>query len=477
MIARNRLYIDGAWVAPHSTQVIEVINPATEQVIGSVPAGTAEDMDRAVRAASAAVEAWGQLTPDERAAWCARIAAELRSREQELSDLITAEVGCTASFSTEVQTRLPIDKLASMPELVASMEFSQQLGGAEVARVGVGVVAAITPWNYPLLQIVEKVAPALVAGCTVILKPSEVTPLNAFVLAEAAHAVGLPKGVFNLVSGNGPDAGAPLVAHPLVDMVSFTGSTLAGREISRVAAATVKITAMELGGKSASVVLPDVDAAMFDTAVRRAVSSSLSNSGQTCSALTRLVIPASRLARAEAVAREVAAEFTVGDPHDPATRLGPLVSVAQRDRVAGYVKTGLDEGAELITGGNAITDENGVGYYFQPTVFTKVTRDMVIAKEEIFGPVLVILTYQDDDIDDAVAIANGTDYGLAGAVWSSSPAQARAVAGRIKTGVISINGAWGPDDAPFGGFKQSGHGREAGTFGIEEYLTAKVYAF
>lgn len=468
------LFIGGDWVAPSSADRIEVFDPATEQAIGVVPAGTTQDVDRAVRAAAAALPAWQALPPGDRAQWCRRIGEGLAARADELSALITAEVGCPLPFSAEVQTKLPIDKFLAMPQLAETIPFVEFIDDTEVVLEGIGVVGAITPWNYPLLQITEKVGGALVAGCTVVLKPSEMTPLNAFVLAEVAESVGLPAGVLNIVTGTGPATGTPLVEHPLVDMVSFTGSTAVGREVSRLAALRVKPTALELGGKSASVVLSDVDDDLLATAVRRTVGSSVSNSGQTCSALTRLVVPEALLARVEELAVEAARAIVVGDPRADGVAMGPLVSGLQRERVLAHVRSGLDDGARLLVGGVEPPVE-GAGHFVAPTVFTDVRPEMAIAREEIFGPVLVILTYPGDE-DTAVELANATDYGLAGAVWSADPAAARRVAGRIRTGVQMINGAWGSDDAPFGGFKQSGHGRESGAHGVREFLTAKVYA-
>ena len=368
-----------------------------------------------------------------------------------------------------IQAGLPIANFANFAKLLKEFVFEKRVGNSLVVREPVGVVAAITPWNYPLHQIALKVAPALAAGCTVVLKPSEVAPFNAFILAEAIEAAGLPQGVFNLVTGFGANAGEALVKHRDVDMISFTGSTRAGKRISELAAQAVKRVALELGGKSASVILDDADLA---TAVKGTVNGCYLNSGQTCTALTRMLVPDSLYQEAARIAAEVAKSFTVGDPLAETTRLGPLSSQAQLERVRGYIRKGLQEGAELLAGG--AEPPEGVppgGYYVKPTVFGRVSNDMTIAREEIFGPVLSIIPYQDEE--DAVRIANDTVYGLAGAVWSRDDARAQRVARRIRAGQVDVNGGAFNMNAPFGGFKQSGHGREAGVYGLEEFLEYK----
>jgi acyl-CoA reductase-like NAD-dependent aldehyde dehydrogenase len=355
-----------------------------------------------------------------------------------------------------------------MPEVMADFPFEETVGNSLVVREPVGVVGCITPWNYPLHQIAAKVAPALAAGCTVVVKPSEVTPLNAFVLAEIMQAVGLPAGVFNLVTGLGPEVGEALVIDPDVDMISFTGSTRVGRRIGELAAPMVKRVALELGGKSPNVILDDAD---LQAAVVDGLGKCFLNSGQTCSALTRMLVPRARLAEAEQIAAAAVAQTTVGDPLEADTRLGPLVSEAQRERVRGYIRKGVEEGAKLVAGGDEPPEGLQRGYFVRPTVFSDVRPDMTIAQEEIFGPVLAIMPY--DDEDDAVRIANDTIYGLAGGVWSGDPERAKRVARRIRTGQIEINGATFNPTAPFGGFKQSGHGRELGRYGLEEFLEVK----
>ena len=466
------LYIAGDWVAPIGTAVIEVRNPTTEELIGQIPAGSAEDMDKAVQAAAAALPAWSATPPAERAAYCERIGQYMMERLEGLIDTIASELGSPLEFTRGIQTSWPIGKFLAMPALAAGTVFAEEHGDSVILREGVGVVAAITPWNYPMLQIADKVAPALTAGCTVVLKPSEVTPLNAFLLAEAAHAAGLPAGVLNLVTGYGPDAGEALVGHPLVDMVSFTGSTRAGRRISEIAAATVKATAMELGGKSPNVILDDFDDARLREIVAAGVANCYENSGQTCSALTRMIVPRSQLAAVESAAVEAASAMQLGDPFADSTMLGPLVSEAQRERVRGYIAAGVEEGARLLIGGIEAPAGLPVGHFVAPTVFSDVRPGMRIAQEEIFGPVLSIIPC--DSEEEAIAIANGTDYGLAAAVWSADPARAKRVALRIRSGIVQVNGGDGPPDAPFGGFKQSGHGREGGKFGLDEFLSTRT---
>jgi aldehyde dehydrogenase (NAD+)/betaine-aldehyde dehydrogenase len=385
----------------------------------------------------------------------------------DIAQLIAHEVGMPLSLSMMIQAGLPISTFLSMADVVEQITWEQQVGNSLVVREPVGVVGAITPWNYPLHQIAAKVAPALAAGCTVVLKPSEVAPLNAYVLAEVIHDVGLPPGVFNLVAG-GAAVGEAIASHPGVDMVSFTGSTRAGRRVSELASQTVKRVALELGGKSANVILEDAN---LEKAVATGVTMCYLNSGQTCSALTRMLVPRSRLADVEAIATREAEAATPGDPFADGTRLGPLVSAVQRDRVRSYIQKGIDEGAKLLTGGTDAPEGLEKGYFVRPTVFSEVRRDMTIAQEEIFGPVLSILPY--DTEEEAIAIANDSSYGLAGAVWAEDPERAKQVARRIRTGQVDINGGSFNPLAPFGGFKQSGHGRELGRFGLEEFLEIK----
>jgi acyl-CoA reductase-like NAD-dependent aldehyde dehydrogenase len=469
MLVRDKFYIGGQWVAPSGAQTIDVHNAGTGEVMGRVPAGTEKDIEAAVAAARRALESWSQTATEKRAEFLEKISAALKARADELARTIAQEVGMPLKMASRIQAGLPIANFANYAKLVKEFPFESRVGNSLVVREPVGVVGAITPWNYPLHQITLKVAPALAAGCTVVLKPSEVAPFNAFILAEAAQSAGLPAGVLNIVTGYGTAAGEALVKHPGVDMISFTGSTRAGKRISELAAQSVKRVALELGGKSASVILDDADLAM---AVKGTVNGCYLNSGQTCTALTRMLVPEKFYPEAARIAAEVAAGFTVGDPLSESTRLGPLTSQAQLERVRGYIKKGLAEGAELVAGG--AEPPEGVpsgGYYVRPTVFGNVRNDMSIAQEEIFGPVLSIIPYRDEE--DAVRIANDTVYGLAGAVWSKDEARAQRVARRIRAGQVDVNGGAFNMNAPFGGFKQSGHGREAGVYGLEEFLEYK----
>ena len=469
MLVRDKLFIGGRWVAPSGSEMIDVHNAGTGEVMGRVPAGNAKDVDAAVAAAREALDKWSSTSPSVRSELLEKISGSLKARADELAKTIAQEVGMPLKLAGRIQAGLPIANFANFAKLLREFVFEERVGNSLVTREPVGVVAAITPWNYPLHQIALKVAPALAAGCTVVLKPSEVAPFNAFILAEAIEAAGLPQGVLNLVTGYGADAGEALVKHRDVDMISFTGSTRAGKRISELAAQGVKRLALELGGKSASLILDDADLA---TAVKGTVNGCYLNSGQTCTALTRMLVPESRYQEAAKIAAEVANSFTVGDPLAETTRLGPLSSQAQLERVRGFIRKGLQEGAELLAGGADAPE--GVppgGYYVKPTVFGRVRNDMTIAREEIFGPVLSIIPYKDEE--DAVRIANDTVYGLAGAVWSRDDARAQRVARRIRAGQVDVNGGAFNMNAPFGGFKQSGHGREAGVYGLEEFLEYK----
>ncbi|HEX2678493.1 MAG TPA: aldehyde dehydrogenase family protein [Polyangiales bacterium] len=470
MNLHDKLYIDGAWTPsdrdPSAT--IDVIDSASEAVMGRVPEGTATDVDRAVRAARAAFEGWAALSVEERAGYLVKISEALGKRMEMLGDLMAHEVGMPLALSKMIQAGLPTANFGTFAQLARSYTFEEQVGNSLVVREPVGVVGCITPWNYPLHQIAAKVAPALAVGCTVVVKPSEVAPLNAFVLAEVMHEVGLPKGVFNLVTGYGPVVGEAIASHPLVDMVSFTGSTRAGKRVSELAAQTVKRVALELGGKSANIILDDAD---LERAVRNGVNACYLNSGQTCSALTRMLVPRGKQAEAVAIAKRAAEELTVGDPMQANTRLGPLVSAAQRDRVRSYIRKGLEEGATLVTGGPDAPEGLSRGFYVRPTVFADVKNEMTIAQEEIFGPVLCILPY--DTEDDAVRIANDTVYGLSGGVYSADAERAKRVARRMRTGQVEVNGGRYNLLAPFGGYKQSGNGREMGKLGLDEFLEIK----
>lgn len=468
----KKFYIGGEWCAALTDEFIQVINPATESVVGAVPAAGQQDVDRAVAAAKEALPSWSATSPQVRISYLKQLHEELVARVPDIGDLITAELGMPIKLCQRIQAGLPVAVLESYISLLQDFTFSERVGNSLVIKEPVGVVAAITPWNYPLHQLMIKVAAALAAGCTIVAKPSELTPLNAFLLAEVIDSCGLPPGVFNLICGYGAVAGEALVAHPDVDMVSFTGSTGAGKRISVLAAETVKRVALELGGKSASVILKDAD---LEMAVRATVGNCFLNSGQTCSAQTRMLVPETLYAQAVELAVEAAKGYNPGSPLDIKTRIGPLVSAAQRERVLGYIRKGVEEGAELLFGGEEAPDGLPLGYYVTPTLFGKVTPEMTIAKEEIFGPVLCIMSYRDEE--DAIHIANATDYGLAGGVWSADTDRAERVARRLRTGQIDINGGRFNILAPFGGYKQSGNGRELGRYGLEEFLEIKSLQF
>lgn len=465
----DKFYIDGAWIAAADSGTLAVVNPATEQLIARVAAGSAEDAAAAVSAASAAFPKWSATPAAQRADWLQRIADGLTARRSEIARSICEEVGMPLKLCERIQAGLPPQLTSTYVTLLREYRFEERVANSLVVREAAGVAACITPWNYPLHQMMAKVAPALAAGCTVVVKPSELAPLTAFVLADVVHEAGLPRGVFNLVCGTGPVVGEAMAADPRVDVVSFTGSTRAGKRVSELAAHTVKRVALELGGKSAAIVLEDAD---LERAVRGAVSSCFLNSGQTCNALTRLLVPDALYEPAARLAVELAATYTAGDPLDPATRLGPLVSAAQRQRVRGYIEKGLQEGARLLLGGAEPPAGLAHGYFVAPTVFGDVTPDMVIAQEEIFGPVLCLMRYRTED--EAVDVANGTAYGLAAAVWSGDEARGLAVARRLRAGRVDVNGGAFNLLAPFGGYKQSGHGREFGRYGLEEFLEVKA---
>jgi betaine-aldehyde dehydrogenase len=464
----DKIYIGGEWVPSSGKGHFDVIDASTEEVMGRVPAGTPEDVSRAVERAAAAFPAWSETSPEERAGYLEKLQQGIGARMNEIAEIVAREVGMPIRMSTMIQAGLPAMVMGSYVQILKGFVWEDSVGNSTLVREPVGVVGCITPWNYPLHQVVCKVAPALAAGCTVVLKPSEVAPLSAFILAEIIHEARLPAGVFNLVSGDGPTVGEAIASHPKLDMVSFTGSTRAGRRVAELASKTVKRVALELGGKSPNVILDDAD---LETAVRAGVTNCYLNSGQTCSAHTRMLVPRSRHDEAARIAKEAAEKFQPGPAMSTDSRLGPLVSASQRDRVRGYIKKGLEEGATLVTGGAEAPDGLPKGYFVRPTVFSNVKSSMTIAQEEIFGPVLCIIPY--DTEEDAVRIANDTIYGLAGGVWSKDPERAKRVARRIRTGQVDINGGNFNPLAPFGGYKQSGCGRELGKNGLEEYLEVK----
>lgn len=465
----DQLYVDGRWTAPHGTGSITADHAATEETVVAIPEGDAADVDAAVAAARAAFDGWSTTPAAERAAALRRIADELRRRADALAMAIATEVGMPLKLARKIQVDGPIASWSAYAKVAESFAFEQRVGSSLVIREAIGVVGCITPWNFPLNQITLKVAPAVGAGCTVVLKPSEVAPSVAFLLAEAIDAAGLPNGVFNLVTGYGPVVGEALAAHPDVDMISFTGSTRAGRRVGEVAAQTIKRVALELGGKSASVVLDDADLAQ---AVKGTIGNCFLNSGQACIAQTRLLVPVAKFDEAKALAKQFADAFTVGDPLGDGAKLGPLVSAVQRDRVVELIDRAVAEGAELVTGGSDAPFDQG--WFVKPTVFATTDSKSTIAQEEVFGPVLTILPYADDD--EAVRIANDTPYGLGGGVWGEE-AHAVRIARRIRTGQVDINGGPYNPRAPFGGFKQSGNGRESGVYGFEEFLEYKSLQF
>jgi len=469
----RRNYVAGTWVPSASDEAVDVINPATEEVIAQVPAGHPADVDAAVEAARAAFGGWAATPVAERARYLEAIRQLLEDRAVPLAEVITADLGAPLAFSRDEQVGTPIAVLASYVELLGSYNFGgDRVGNSLIVREPAGVAGAITPWNYPLYQIINKMAAALAAGCPMVLKTTEVAPLAAYELASIVHEAGLPAGVFNLLCGTGPVVGEALARHPGVDLVSFTGSTRAGTRVAELAAATVKRVSLELGGKSANVVLPDAD---LGTAVERGMARAFANSGQGCSALTRMLVPAGRYAEAVDLAVAEAGRYPVGDPLGEGTRLGPLVSAVQRDRVRGYIERGVADGARLVTGGAEPPPGLETGYYVQPTVFAEVTPGMAIAQEEIFGPVLSVIGYSSED--EAIQIANGTLYGLAAAVWSADQDHAVAVARRLRAGQVEVNGGAWNILAPFGGFGRSGYGRELGVAGLEEYLEVKSLQF
>lgn len=461
-------YIDGAWQPTEGRATITVVNPADESVCGAVVAGDAADVDRAVRAARAALPAWSAVPLDARIDAVERLAQGISERRDEIASVLTTEMGSPISFSRQAQVGVA---LADLAELVAAARQHVErvaMSASLVVTEPVGVVAAITPWNFPLHQIVLKVGAALLAGCTVVLKPSEVAPLNAVEITRIIDGIGLPAGVFNLVNGDGRGVGEPLTAHPDVDMVTFTGSRGVGESIARTAAATIKNVALELGGKSAAIILDD---APIDTSAEQVLRSCFANSGQTCAALTRVLVPRAMKAEWEAAAVRAAAGWTLGDPESERTVLGPLASMLQLERVREHVERARSEGARVLIGDEQPAVER-TGAWMAPVIFTDVTPEMSLFRDEVFGPVLAITPY--DTVDEAVALANDSVYGLAGGVWSEDPQRALSVALRIRTGTIGINGAGLDVGAPFGGVKQSGVGRECGVYGFQEFLETKA---
>jgi aldehyde dehydrogenase (NAD+) len=464
-----KFYIDGAWVDPAAPSTLGVVNPATEETFARISLGSRQDVDRAARAARRAFVTYSQTSVEERLSWLGKIIEGFRARLPELARTMTLEMGSPITFATERQATVALFHFEEAARVLARYQFEERTEAGIIRREPIGVCGLITPWNWPLNQVASKVAPALATGCTVVLKPSEIAPLSAMLVAEIIHDAGISAGVFNLVNGHGPTVGEAIAGHPDIDMVSITGSTTAGIRVAKLAADTVKRVAQELGGKSANIILPDAD---LKAAVIQGVHACYTNAGQNCQSPTRMLIPRAQRDAAFEASREALEAIRLGDPLDPATTMGPLVSQTQVGKVQALIQSGVDEGATLVAGGTERPAGLDRGYYVQPTVFGDVTPGMTIAREEIFGPVLSIISY--DTEDEAIEIANDTPFGLAGFVQSRDFDHARRVANRIRAGRVYINGAVFDRSLPFGGYKQSGNGREFGVFGFEEYLEVKA---
>ena len=464
-----QFYIDGAWVDPVVAHPFDVIDPSNEDAFAQISLGSKADVDKAVTAAKRAFATYGFTSPAERLALMERILAAYKAHYDEIAQAISTEMGAPITLAKGSQTRIGVGHISAMIEVLKTYQFEEIRGTVRLVQEAVGVCALITPWNWPMNQVAAKVVPALAAGCTMVLKPSEYSPFSAILWAKVMHEAGVPAGVFNLINGDGAGVGAPLSAHREIDMVSFTGSTRAGSEVARSAAASVKRVHQELGGKSPNVLLDDAD---FERAVKQSVLHVFQNSGQSCNAPTRMLVPAGKMAAVESIAKRIAETVVVGDPASEKTTVGPVVSKLQFDRVEGFIEKGIAEGANLITGGSGRPDGLAKGYYVKPTIFSNVRNDMTIAREEIFGPVLCILPYATEE--EAVQIANDTPYGLAAYVWSQDKVRARRVGNRIRAGQVALNGASGDMQTPFGGFKMSGNGREYGEFGLRDFLEVKA---
>jgi aldehyde dehydrogenase (NAD+) len=471
MVQRLKVYIDGAWQDPGSKKTLPVVNPATEEALYEVALGTAADVDKAVAAARRAFETFSLTTREQRVELLAKIIEVYKRRLKDIGGAISDEMGAPLGFAERFQAGAGLGHLMTTLDVLKTYPFEERLGSAMIVREPVGVIGMITPWNWPLNQIACKVAPALAAGCTMVLKPSENTPSSALIFAEILDEAGVPKGVFNLINGLGAEVGAAMSAHPGIDMMSFTGSTRAGIDVAQRAAPTVKRVTQELGGKSPNIILEDAD---LPKSIAGGTTHCFNNSGQSCNAPTRLLVPLAKMKEAAAIAKGVADKTKVGDPRGGDTTMGPVVNRVQWEKIQGLIKKGIDEGATLVTGGLGRPDGLNKGYYVRPTVFADVSNDMTIAREEIFGPVLSIIGYKSED--EAVSMANDTPYGLAGYVSSGDPERARRVAKRIRAGNVNINGSANERAAPFGGYKQSGNGREWGRFGLDEFMEVKAVA-
>jgi aldehyde dehydrogenase (NAD+) len=465
----RQFYIDGAWVDPVEPKELKVINPATEEVAGVISMGSSKDVDRAVMAARRAFDSYSRTSPAERLALMERILIAYKAHYDDIALAISVEMGAPMTLSKGAQTRIGVGHISAMIDVLKTFKFEELRGTIRLVQEPVGVCALITPWNWPMNQVAAKVVPALAAGCTMVLKPSEYSAFSAIIWAKVMHEAGVPAGVFNLINGDGNSVGGPLSSHREVDMVSFTGSTRAGTEVAKNAAASVKRVHQELGGKSPNILLDDAD---FERAVKHSVLHVFQNSGQSCNAPTRMLVPAAKMAEVEAIAKRVAESVITGDPASDKTNLGPVVSKVQFERVEGYIAKGIAEGAKVVIGGSGRPEGLSKGYYVKPTIFSNVRNDMTIAREEIFGPVLCILPY--DNEEQAVQIANDTPYGLAAYVWSQDNLRARRVGSRIRAGQVTLNGASGNMNTPFGGFKMSGNGREYGEFGLRDFLEVKA---
>lgn len=463
-----KFYIDGKWIDPVAPTIVDVINPATEQPFSQLAMGNEKDVDKAVVAARAAFGTYSKTSVEERIALLESIIAEYEKRIDDLGEAISSEMGAPLKMAKGAHCRLGLRHFSVALDVLKSFDFEEDIGEARIVKDPIGVCGFITPWNWPLNQIVGKVAPALATGCTIILKPSEMAPLNGIIFAEIMDAAGVPSGVFNLINGDGPGVGTALSSHPDIDMVSFTGSTRAGIEVAKNAAPTVKRVTQELGGKSANIILDDAD---FDTAITRDVIAMCANSGQSCNAPSRMLVPNTRMAEAANIAKTAADKIQVGDPRTEGTQIGPVASATQYEKIQNLIQAGIDEGATLETGGVGRPGGLNTGYYIKPTIFSSVKNDMKIAQEEIFGPVLCLIGYDDDD--DAIRIANDTPYGLFSYISSSNPERAKRVARQMRSGGVKLNGAGTNGTAPFGGYKRSGNGREHGKYGFDEYLEMK----
>ncbi len=462
-------YINGEWVAPHVENTLDVINPATEKPMGQISLGSVADVDSAVAAAKEAFKSFSQTTREERIGYLEKILKGYKERWAEFSQAISEEMGAPISFATSSQTGSGYEHFKDVLEALKSYEFETKLGNTQIRHEPIGVCGLITPWNWPMNQVANKVAPAIACGCTMVLKPSEIAPYDAMILAEIIHDAGVPKGVFNLVNGMGPDVGEAMSAHKDIDMMSFTGSTRAGIAVAQASAVTVKRVAQELGGKSPNIILDDAN---LEEAITRDVFVMMSNTGQSCNAPSRMLVPASKLKEVEAIALKAVAKIRIGKPADEATTMGPVISELQYNKIQGLINKGIDEGCEVLVGGPGKPEGFETGYYVKPTIFTGVTNDKTIAVEEIFGPVFAIMTY--DTLDEAIDIANDTEYGLSAYLSSTNLDRANEVANKLRAGNIHINGQWGTEPTPFGGYKQSGNGREGGVFGFADFLEIKA---